>query len=67
MRWPRYLQRLCGEVGVWTCRVEEEGLGDVARSFWIEGLSLCQRLDVESRCVSVLPEMLMPSSTKGCR
>ena len=36
MRWPRYLQWLCGEVGVWPRRVEEEGLGDIARCFWVE-------------------------------
>ena len=41
MRWPGNLKQLCVEVGVWACRVEKEGLGDVAGSFWVEGLNLC--------------------------
>ena len=32
--------QLCGRVGVWACRGEEEGTGDVAGCFWVEGLNL---------------------------
>ena len=27
-------------MGIWACRIEEEGLGDVARCFWVGGLNL---------------------------
>ena len=39
MRWPRCLFWLCGEVGGWACRVEEEGLGGVAGCLRIEVMS----------------------------
>ena len=35
-------------MGVWTRRVEEEGLGDIAGRFWVEGLNLFEAL-VSSR------------------
>jgi hypothetical protein len=41
---PQCLQWLCEKVGVWTCKLGEEGLGNVARCFWVEGLNLCQIL-----------------------
>ena len=44
MRCSRYLSQLCGKVGVWACRIEKEGLGDVAGDFWAEGLNSCWRL-----------------------
>jgi len=44
MHWSRYLWYLCGTMGVWTCGVEEEGLGDVTRCFWVEGLNSFEEL-----------------------
>jgi len=45
MRQPEYLWELRAKVGVWACRVAEEGLGEVARRFWVEEL----RVRVERR------------------
>ena len=57
MRWPWYLPRLCGRVGVWACGIEEESVGDVAGSVRFEELSSRRRLGLESRYVSVWLEM----------